>query len=83
MHSSGQDQRPFVIMMPVVSSTISIREMYLKTGFKVAQRTLERIKGLTAAYLASGRCSTILNDIAQTGKEIDSAPPKDDHGVTA
>ncbi len=52
---------------PVSSSTIIPRELYLKTGFEVARRTLGRIKGATATHFASGRCSPILGDVAQTG----------------
>lgn len=51
-----------------VSSTTSIpREMFLKTGFEVAKKTMARIKGPTAYHLASGRCLGILDDIALTG----------------
>lgn len=52
---------------PVSSSTISTREMYLKTGFEIAKRTLARIKGPSATHMASGKCIPVLNDIAQTG----------------
>jgi uroporphyrinogen decarboxylase len=52
---------------PVSSSTIIPRELYLKTGFEVARRTLARIQGATATHFASGRCLPILNDVAQTG----------------
>jgi len=52
---------------PVSSTTIIPRELYLKTGFRVAQRTLSRIKGAVATGFASGRCLDILDDVAQTG----------------
>ncbi len=55
---------------PVSSSTISTREMYLKTGYKVAKRTLARINGPTATHMASGRCLPIIKDIAETGTGI-------------
>ncbi len=55
---------------PVSSTTIIPREMYLKTGFKVAQQTLAQIKGPTATHLASGRCLPIVADLAQTGTAI-------------
>jgi uroporphyrinogen decarboxylase len=55
---------------PVASSTITTKEMYMKTGFKVAQRTIERINGPTATHMASGRCLPILDDIARTGTAI-------------
>ncbi len=55
---------------PVSSTTISTKEMYLKTGFEVAKRTLARINGPTATHMASGRCLPIVDDIARTGTEI-------------
>lgn len=55
---------------PVSSSTITTREMYLKTGFEVAKRTIARIKGPTATHMASGRCLPIVENIARTGTAI-------------
>jgi len=55
---------------PVSSTTIIPRELYLKTGFEIARRTLARINGPTATHLASGRCLPIVDDIAQTGTAI-------------
>jgi uroporphyrinogen decarboxylase len=55
---------------PVSSSTIVPRETYLKTGFEVARRTLAGIQGPTATHMASGRCASILSDLAQTGTAI-------------
>lgn len=55
---------------PVASTTVSTREEYLKTGFHVAKRTLARINGPTATHMASGRCLSILKDIAQTGTGV-------------
>lgn len=52
---------------PVSSSTITPREMYLKTGFTVAQKTLAQISGPTATHMASGRCLPIVDDLARTG----------------
>lgn len=52
---------------PVSSTTISTKEMYLKTGFKIAKRTIARIKGPTATHMASGRCLPIIANIAETG----------------
>jgi len=52
---------------PVSSTTNTPREMYLKTGFEVAKRTLARIKGPTATHMASGRCLSIVNDLVETG----------------
>jgi len=52
---------------PVSSTTVSSRDMYLKTGFESAKRTLARIQGPSATHMASGRCIPIINDIAETG----------------
>jgi len=52
---------------PVASATVSTREMYRKTGFQVAKRTLGRINGPTATHMASGLCQSVLDLIAQTG----------------
>jgi uroporphyrinogen decarboxylase len=55
---------------PVSSTTISTKQMYLKTGFEVAKRTMAQIKGPTATHMASGRCLPIIADIAKTGTAI-------------
>jgi uroporphyrinogen decarboxylase len=55
---------------PVSSSTIIPPELYRKTGFKVARRTLSRINGPTATHMASGRCLPIINDIVETGTAV-------------
>lgn len=55
---------------PVSSSTIIPPELYRKTGFKVAKRTISRINGPTATHMASGRCLPIINDIAETGTAV-------------
>ncbi len=55
---------------PVSSTTITTRELYLDTGFKVAQRTIGRINGPVATHMASGRCLPIVDDIIKTGSAI-------------
>ncbi|WP_255336553.1 uroporphyrinogen decarboxylase family protein [Methanosarcina sp. KYL-1] len=55
---------------PVSSTTIMPREMYLKTGFEVAKRTLAKIKGPTGTHMASGRSLPILGDLIKTGTSI-------------
>lgn len=55
---------------PVSSTSIIPRELFLKTGFQVAKRTIARIKGPTAVHMASGRCLPIIDDIAQLGTAI-------------
>lgn len=52
---------------PVSSSTIVPRAHYLQNGFRIAQRTLARIKGPTATHFAAGRCLPILDDVAKLG----------------
>jgi len=55
---------------PVSSPSIIPRELFLRTGFEVARRTLGRIKGPPATHLASGRVLSILDDIIQTGAAV-------------
>ncbi len=55
---------------PVSSPTIIPRELYLKTGFKVATNTIAQIKGPTATHMASGRGLSIVDDLAKTGTAI-------------
>lgn len=55
---------------PVSSTTITTREMYLKTGYPIARRTLSRINGPTATHMASGNCLPVVDDISKTGTAI-------------
>lgn len=55
---------------PVSSVTNVPRDMYLRTGQKVAKQTLAAIKGPTATHMASGRCLPVVGDIADTGTAI-------------
>lgn len=55
---------------PVSSTSIIPRELFLKTGFQIAKRTLARINGPTAMHMASGRCLPIIDDIAEVGTAI-------------
>ena len=55
---------------PVSSPSIVPRDLFLKTGFQVAKRTLGRINGPTAVHVASGRALSIIDDIAQLGTAI-------------
>ncbi len=52
---------------PVSSPTITPRKMCLETGFKIAERTIARIKGPTATHLASGIGLPVIDDLAKTG----------------
>ncbi len=55
---------------PVSSSTIIPRELYLKTAWQVAKRTMARIDGPLCTHLASGRSLPIVDDIATTGTRV-------------
>jgi uroporphyrinogen decarboxylase len=55
---------------PVSSTTNIPRDLYLKTGHKVAVETLARIKGPTAFHLASGRGLAIAEDIIASGAAL-------------
>ena len=66
---------------PIASTTISTREMYLQTGYKVAKRTLARIEGPTATHMASGRCLPIIDDIAETGTALIGVSAQEDLGA--
>lgn len=55
---------------PVSSTSIIPRELFLKTGYQIAKRTLARINGPTAMHMASGRCLPIIDDIAEVGTAI-------------
>jgi uroporphyrinogen decarboxylase len=63
---------------PVSSTSIIPRDLYLKTGFQVAKRTIAEIKGPTATHMASGNCLPIVNDIARTGTAIIGVSSKED-----
>ncbi len=55
---------------PMSSPTIIPRELYLETGFKIANDTISKINGPTATHLASGKTLPIIEDIAKTGTVI-------------
>ena len=55
---------------PVSSTTIVSREMYLRTGFPIARRTIARLRGPTATHMASGLCLPIVDLIAETGTKV-------------
>ena len=63
---------------PVSSPTIIPREMYLRTGFETAKRTLSKINGPTTTHMASGRTLSIIDDIAQTGTAVVGVSSEDD-----
>jgi len=55
---------------PASSTSMIPPDLYLKTGFKVAQQTLAKINAPIATHMASGRCMKILPDIIKTGTAI-------------
>lgn len=63
---------------PLASPNIIEREMYLKTGNKIAKRTIGRIKGATATHLASGIALPVLDDIVSTGTAVLGFSSNDD-----
>ena len=65
---------------PISSPTIIPRELYLKTGFPVARRTISKIGGTAAMHFASGRCIPILEDVLKTGVGALSAGCEEDLG---
>lgn len=52
---------------PVSSTTIITRDQFIDKGFKVAKRTIPRIKGPVATHFASGRCLPIVDLLPDTG----------------
>jgi uroporphyrinogen decarboxylase len=63
---------------PLASPTVIERDLYLKTGFNVAKRTISRIKGPTATFLASGRSLPVINDLIETGTKMVGVSDMDD-----
>ena len=52
---------------PVSSPSISARELFLRTGYPVAQRTIARIRGPVAMHFASGRSLAVVDDVVRLG----------------
>ena len=52
---------------PLASPDMTSTDLYRKTGFIVAQRTIARIKGGVATHLASARTLPRIDDLAKTG----------------
>jgi len=63
---------------PVSSPTIIPRDLYLRTGYPIACRTIKRIQGATTTHFASGRCIPILEDVMKTGTVMISASISED-----
>lgn len=65
---------------PVSSVTIIPKEVYLKTGFEIAKRTISKIKGPTATHFASGNCSPLADVLPATGTAVVGVSSKEDIG---
>ncbi|MBV6340193.1 uroporphyrinogen decarboxylase family protein [Candidatus Magnetobacterium casense] len=63
---------------PMSSTTIIDKDLYLKTGHNIAQRTISGIKGPTATHFAAGRCYSIIEDVIQTGTTVVGVSVLDD-----
>jgi uroporphyrinogen decarboxylase len=55
---------------PLASPNMIERDKYLATGFRIAKKTIERIKGPIATHLASGIALPVINDIIDTGSAV-------------
>jgi uroporphyrinogen decarboxylase len=66
---------------PVSSTTIIPREMYVNKGMKVAAEAISKIKGPTATHFASGRCYSIVDDVATTGTAAIGVSEEEDISV--
>ncbi|MBF0410183.1 MAG: uroporphyrinogen decarboxylase family protein [Candidatus Riflebacteria bacterium] len=65
---------------PISSPSITPPKLYRETGFRVAKQTIAQIKGPTATHMASGKCKTIINDLAETGTAIIGVSSLEDIG---
>ncbi len=63
---------------PLASTDIIPRELFLKTGYMVAQESISKINGPTCIHLASGRSLNVLGDIIATGTNIVAVSAFDD-----
>ncbi len=55
---------------PLASPNMIERDKYLATGFRIAKKTIERIKGPIATHLASGIALPVINDIIDTRSAV-------------
>ncbi|MEO5341544.1 MAG: uroporphyrinogen decarboxylase family protein [Magnetococcus sp. MYC-9] len=65
---------------PLSSTTNIPRDLFLTTGYPIAQRTLPRIQGPIATHLASGRGLPILADLVESGATVLGVGPWEDLG---
>lgn len=55
---------------PMASSTMTTREIYENTGYKIAQQVINQINGPVGIHLASGNCLPVIDLISHTGTAI-------------
>lgn len=55
---------------PVSSPTLIPKELYSRTGFQVAKRTIAKINGPIATHFASGDCLTLADLLPETGTAV-------------
>jgi len=63
---------------PVSSPTIVPKELYMKTGYKIAKETIIQIKGPTATHMASGLSLPIAEELSTTGTAVIGVSSEED-----
>jgi uroporphyrinogen decarboxylase len=63
---------------PISSTSMIPVDLYLKTGFEIAKRTISKINGPTATHFASGNCLSIAHLLPETGTAVIGASSKED-----
>lgn len=63
---------------PVSSPTIIPKNIYLKTGYEIARRTIAAINGPTAIHLASGASIPIAHELSTTGTALIGVSSEED-----
>ncbi len=66
---------------PVSSPTILSRDVFLRTGFGVAEAVIARLNGPAGIHLASARVLPILDDLVRAGAVVVSSSAEEDLGA--
>lgn len=69
-----------VCLDPMACKSIIPKEHYIGKGFKIVQRTINRIKGFTVIHFASSPCLHILDDVIKIGTNAVGASSLEDIG---
>lgn len=69
-----------VCLDPMACKSIIPKEHYIQMGYKIAQRTINRIKGFTVIHFASSPCLHILDDVIKIGANAVGASSLEDIG---